>query len=527
LPKKGKILDDKNSREPISALQSTKPSRAVSFLYAAMVALTLGIATFTFVNDYQRTQQDIETRAEAYAISMATDVRWYVDVARQTLRRTADRIQQGSRTDISDVVSDAISDLPDGVVVAIYDADGSSRAFLGAKPLPVNIKDRPYFQDLQSGRDWVFSNVIADRVTHTKTFAIGLALRDGDIFTGAVVAYAPMNVFRDAWLKVGGERSNAFIVHREGWITARLPAVDSEIYDTRLPSSFTNMFKGAPTGSYWAEASPIDGVPRVVGFATVPSTPLVAAIGLSPEFEISALWRRVLVSLAILAPILFLLGYASWRIRKLIHQQEATALSLSKALATNEKFLLEIHHRVKNNLQSALSLIRLHVKSPEIMAEIEPRITAMAKVHEHIYRSDDLVSVAAPGYLTDIAEQIIFTASTPITLKTEIADVQLPSDVAMPVGQLLNEAIINAVKYGFTDKKTGTISINLSVDDHEQATLTVHNNGLPFSPAQKAGIGSRLMPAFAQQINGVFEMTSDENGVTVQLKFPLPDLRQG
>lgn len=491
-----------------------------------MVALTLGIAAFTFLTDYLRTQKNLEMRAEAYAIAIATDVRWYVDVARQTLRRTADRIQQGNTADIPEVVSDAISDLPDGVVVAIYDANGASRGFIGAKPLPVSIQDRRYFQELQGGQDWIISNVIADRVTQTKTFAIGLALREGTKFTGAVVAYAPMDVFRDAWLKVGGTHSNAIILHRSGWITARLPPDDSPVYDTQLPELTISNFTGSTTGTYWAEPSLIDGVSRVLGFASVPSTPLIAVIGLSPDDDIAALWLRVMVSLAILAPILILLGYASLRIRNLMSQQEKTAQDLSKALATNEKFLLEIHHRVKNNLQSALSLIRLHVKSPEVIAEIEPRITAMAKVHEHIYRSDDLVSVAAPSYLTDIAEQIIFTASTPITLKTDIADVQLPSDVAMPVGQLLNEAIINAVKYGFTDENSGVISIGLSVDDNAQATLIVHNNGLPLSPTQKAGIGSRLMPAFAQQINGTFEMTSDESGVTVKLQFPLSGLSQ-
>src|SRR5690606_23070179 len=114
----------------------------VAILYAAMAAVALGIALVNFKLDFDTTRNDVEQRARAYAVSMATDVRWYVDVARQTLRRTAERLQNSPTDDSTLVLSQALSELPDGVVVVVYDAAGNSRTFLGQASQLVNIADR-------------------------------------------------------------------------------------------------------------------------------------------------------------------------------------------------------------------------------------------------------------------------------------------------------------------------------------------------------------------------------------------------
>lgn len=485
-----------------------------------MALLAALIAIVYFLADYKNTKAEIEDRAEAYAVSMATDVRWYIDVAKQTLNRAADRYRQNPTDDLKAALSEALSDLPAGVVLAIYNSDGESQAFRGVSSRPTSVADRRYFLELKEGKDWTVSNLIADRVTGTKTFAIGLALRNGSTFEGAVVAYAPMHVFSESWLSVGGAQSNAFLVHDQGWITARLPPIDSDVYDHPVSMEFVSTFTGAKKGSYWARVSPIDGIERVLGFARVPSTPLIAVIGVSPQRYMAALWRRISLIVAILTPILLLLGYASWRIRKLIRQLETTTIDLEAALAKNEMFMLEIHHRVKNNFQSALSLVRRFVSSREVVAEIEPRIFAMVAVHEHIYKGDRLTSISARHYLTEIAKSIVFASPNTITLKTDIADIQLTSELAMPLGQLLNEAMINAVKYGFGDGRSGTVSVDLSVNDAGKATMTIWNDGAPLPTDRRSGIGSRLMPAFAAQIGGTLETASTEDGVKVTVHFP-------
>lgn len=500
-------------------LAAKSNGQLVEALYAAMVVVSLGIALVGFRLDYEKTLDDIEHRARAYSISMATDVRWYVDVARQTLHRTIDRLEDAPQSLENNVLSQALSELPAGVVIALYDAAGDSRAFIGYASAPINISDRHYFQELRGGEEWVISNLIADRVTGTKTFAIGISLYENGQFSGAAVAYAPMRVFSESWLSVGGTNSNAFLVHHDGWITARLPPIDSEVYDAPVAKEFVDSFS-EDNGSYWAAPSPIDGIERVLGYARVPSSPVVAVIGISPAEQLAQFWWRVAVSLLILTPILVILGLASWRIRNLIAEQERTADELASSLKRNEELFIEIHHRVKNNLQSVLSLIRALVKDRESVAAIEPRILAMAAVHEHIYGHNDFVVGNAANYISDIAQKVIYASSGNLGLTTDIADIELPSKVMMPLGQLLNEAIINAVKYGYSDGRRGNITIHLDADVHDLVTLTIHNDGDPLPKNAEKGMGSRLLGAFATQLGGTIDTASTEQGVTLTVQFP-------
>lgn len=494
----------------------------IAFLYAALVTLALGIAAISFIFDYQRTRDELENRVEAYAVSLATDVRWYAEVARQTLSRVAAQLAPTAQgMDSTGTLTAALSDLPAGVNIVIYDAEGNSRQYVGVAARPVNVSDRQYFARLRDGQNWVISNLITDRLTGNKTFAIGLALRSGGVFQGAAVAYAPPDILNHAWLGIGGDMSNAFLVHRDGWITARLPTIDTEVYDNAVSQDFVANFTAAPNGVYWAEASPIDGVARVLGYAAVPSSPLIAVIGVDPRVELGQFWSRVAVTLATLTPILILLGFASGRMRLLADQQEEIARKLATSLARNESLLLEIHHRIKNNLQSVLSLVRTQVRDPAILAEIEPRIAAMVSVHEHIYRNVDFVEAPARSYITDIASKVIYASSGQIRVETAIADVELPSEIVMPIGQLVNEALINAVKYGYPDGRSGTISIRMDVDESGMAELSIHNDGDPLPERKANGIGRRLMESFAAQARGTLHTKSSADGVTVSLKFPL------
>ncbi|RYE06981.1 MAG: hypothetical protein EOP22_19570 [Hyphomicrobiales bacterium] len=496
--------------------------RFVWLLYGTLAAIALGIALLNLALDYQRTRDELAQRVEAYGQSMALDVRWYVEVARQSLSRVIEKVAQTEPQHYSDVLASATSDLPDGVVIAIYDAAGKSLAFMGLDSGPVEVADRVYFQELRGGRSWVISNLLADRVTGTKTFAVGLRIHDADgAFRGAAIAYAPMRVFSEAWLAVGGDASNAFLVHEEGWLTARLPPLDSEVYDRPVSAEFVASFTGQPSGAYWAPVSPIDGIVRVLGYARVPGTPLVAVIGVNPEEQLVPFWRRAAVVLGILSPILVALGIASWRITTLMGRQEATARQLSASSARNEQLLLEIHHRIKNNLQSVMSLVRTQVRDPAIVAGIAPRISAMAAVHEHLYKHVDFSAIRAPEYIDDIARKVIYASANNLQLKTDIADVELPNRIVMPVGQLVNEAIINAAKYGYPDGKAGTIDIRMSVDQSGMASLTIHNDGAPLPADRRDGLGSRLMSAFAAQMSGTVDITSDATGVTVRTQFPL------
>lgn len=502
--------------------QNVSRHSLITLLYVALVALSVIITVFHFVVDYHQTRRELEEKVEAYSLSMATDIRWYVDVVEQTLARVSEHLEsvRAGATE-SSLFAQSLGELPDGVVVAVYDETGSSVVFLGQTSNPVSVSDRQYFQDIRAGEQLVFSSLISDRVTGNMTFAIGVPLVEDGVFRGAAVAYAPMETFSRSWLGVGGTGSNAFVVHRTRGISARLPAVESAAYEMPFDREFVETFFVSERGRYWAPVSPIDGVARVLGYSVVPNTPLSAVIGLDPNEAFSGYWNRLLITFAILLSILAVLGLFARKVRRLIIELEDSAAALARSNERNNTLLLEIHHRVKNNLQSALALFRLHVKDKQIVADIEPRINAMVAAHEHIYNSDALGAVSANSYITYLARKTLFAVSKDIDLTTSIPEVPLDDKVLMPLGQLINEVVINAAKYGYPDGRHGVVDIRLTVDSDEVATLTIHNDGDPIPHMVSRGLGSRLISAFAGQLCGEVTTFSDSSGVTVTLKFPL------
>lgn len=503
---------------------SRSGGRFLGFLYFMLVVLVTLITTTNLVTDYARTRADLEQRVTAYAQSMATDIRWYLEVAWQTLDRTAAALKSlTDKAEITAAVETSQAELPEGVSILVYDANGHAIAGSHYDGTPIEILDRHYFQELKDGKEEVISHLLTDRMTGAATFAVARALHAEDgSFAGAIATYAPMPLLSAAWLSIGGTNSNAFIVHEDGWLTGRMPPVPTDIYDNPVSQEFVSNFTRAERGVYWAPVSPIDGIDRVLGYAKTAGSPLIAVVGIDPESYFADFWHRVLITIATLLPVLLFLGVATRRSQAIMRRQEETARQLGISHARNETLLLEIHHRVKNNLQTVMALVRSQVKDPAILNEISPRISAMSAVHEHIYRNVDFLETAAPDYLTDIAQKVIYAAGRDLRLRTDIEDITLPGAAMMPLGQLVNEAITNAIKYGYADGRQGTISITLRREENSRARLTIHNDGDPPVDHQEQGLGRRLMTSFAAQLQGEVETLSDADGVSVILRFPVP-----
>ncbi|MBX3598947.1 MAG: hypothetical protein KF874_15395, partial [Rhizobiaceae bacterium] len=443
----------------------------------------------------------------------------YVDVARQTLGRISQTVQDLPHGQIQSLLASNAMDLPLGVVIMVYDEEGIS-----VGPYPINaeqisIADRQYFSDIKAGKSWSISNLIVDRLTGSKTFAVAIALKQKERFSGAIVAYAPMSVLADAWLGASGRQSNAFLVHKDGWISARLPPVDSDVYDTKVSQEFVQSFAGA-RGAYLAEPSPIDGIARVLGYAEVPNTPLIAVVGLSRSEHLKPFWFQVKINIVLLLPMLALLFYAARKVRTLVEENDLASARLARSLKRNEGLLLEIHHRIKNNLQSVSSLVRLHVKDANVATELNQRIAGMAAVHEHIYRNETFADTSAREFIVSIVRKVLFSTSANHEVAFSLADIHLRDEKLMPIGQLLAEAIMNACKYGYPDGRKGILSISLASVSDDMAELSIHNDGVPLGDASGQGLGNRLMRLFAEQLGGDLQVSSNDAGVTITVRFP-------
>ena len=281
----------------------------------------------------------------------------------------------------------------------------------------------------------------------------------------------------------------------------------------------------APSGTY-AAVSQIDGISRIVGYRTVEGTDLIATATVGEAEALAAFWRNTATTLLLAVPSAAGLAIVSIWIALLLHRDAKRREDLTKALDTNQLLFREIHHRVKNNLQSIQSLVTLQNIPAEAKLDMRSRIAAMAAVHEHLYRSDHYDQVEAAQYIPAIVDPLLHTYGADRRVEYRIESLTIDHDHATPLGLIVNELVSNALKYAFPATDTGTISISLERAENGWARLTVTDDGVGFDPETTSlGMGRRLITGITSQLQGTsrYERTEGGTGSRFVLDFPLED----
>jgi two-component system, sensor histidine kinase PdtaS len=132
---------------------------------------------------------------------------------------------------------------------------------------------------------------------------------------------------------------------------------------------------------------------------------------------------------------------------------ERTNTELTRKNHEVQTLLREIHHRVKNNLQIISSLLRLQARKISDEATLEAlrtgqaRVRSMALLHQRLYQGDELKNIPMKAYLTDLTQSLLDAYKvdeTHIHLNTDLADLALDVDVAVPIGLIVNELMTNS-----------------------------------------------------------------------------------
>jgi len=221
--------------------------------------------------------------------------------------------------------------------------------------------------------------------------------------------------------------------------------------------------------------------------------------------------------------------------RQQIDSKNLTLESLNhdQALLLREKEWLvrEIHHRVKNNLQTTIGL--LHMQSSYLTNEqaltairsSQHRLQAMSLIHQRLYQSEDMTNVEMSSYITEL---IVFLKESyrgidNIYFDLQIDPVVLDISLAIPLGLIVNEAITNVIKYAFPDARTGIVTVLLQAAGGEDYTLRIADNGvgLPAHADQipgKGSLGLDLMRGLTDQIQGNFHIQS-QSGTKITIIF--------
>jgi two-component sensor histidine kinase len=185
------------------------------------------------------------------------------------------------------------------------------------------------------------------------------------------------------------------------------------------------------------------------------------------------------------------------------------------ALQQNELLFKELSHRVKNNLQSIISILTLqrpHLKEPllkEYMQETIKRICSISLIHEKLQESDAVAKVALSSYLESLSNEFkSFNAKLEIDVSCD-SDLYLGVEKTTPLGLIINELISNSVKHAFDDIQTSKIEISL-VKNGQEYTFTYSDNGKGYVNATES-LGALLIKTLSEtQLKGIYTISSDE-----------------
>ncbi len=210
---------------------------------------------------------------------------------------------------------------------------------------------------------------------------------------------------------------------------------------------------------------------------------------------------------------------------------ERHARALEESLAQKEALLKEVHHRVKNNLQVISSLLSLEaaksVSSGDaaVFTDLQNRVRAIAGVHENLYQSEDLACIGFREYMETLVAGLMTSFTMPqdkVRIDIGAGDLDLPADLAVPIGLIVTELVSNSFKHAFPGERKGVVRINFVGTGTDRPMLIVSDDGqgLPgdFFCERDKGMGLGIVEVLARQVEARMSIEG-RNGTTVTFEF--------
>lgn len=205
---------------------------------------------------------------------------------------------------------------------------------------------------------------------------------------------------------------------------------------------------------------------------------------------------------------------------------------IKTSLREKEVLLREIHHRVKNNLQTISSLLRLQIRLidedryGEIFRDIQNRIQVISLVHEKLYRSKDIANIDINDYIDSLVKVILQSHGATagrISVNVEHNDISFDIDKAVTCGLIVNELVSNAVKYAFPGNRNGEVMVAIRPLSDNEIELIVSDNGIGMQEdldiKKVESLGLQLVVILSEeQLKGKIELNRTE-GTEFRIKF--------
>ncbi|MBD8064505.1 hypothetical protein IC608_03335 [Devosia sp. PTR5] len=474
-----------------------------------------GLFSFFILRGVEQTGQQLEAESQAAAQVVATNGGWMAQLARQTLLRVDASL--GPFLDLqNEQLKNAVGSLPTGVNVYVVDESGDTKFATVPGMGTINVADRRYFAEVRQGMPFYTSGLMISRLHGENIFIFVKRIERNGAFRGAVLVSFNSKLLQEFWASLDlGAGSTVSLVRIDGELMARYPQPDGpvDLSDSVLIAQYLPQ---APVGTYVSKASPVDGVARVVSYRLIPDTRILALASIATEPRWAAFRTAVWTVILIVAPIVLgLMGGWFW-VLQLLRRDRRQREDLQKALETNTLLFREIHHRVKNNLQSVQSLVRMQEMPTSAKVDLQSRLTAMVAMHEHIYRHDRYEEIDASELIPVVVDDVVRSYGSHVEVSYDLSSLPVDRDHLTPLSLLLAELVTNALKYAFPDNREGRIAISLEPAGEGRCLLRVSDNGVGMAeplPGAPQSMGMRLIRGVVAQMAGHYAFTVDNGTI--------------
>jgi two-component sensor histidine kinase len=203
-------------------------------------------------------------------------------------------------------------------------------------------------------------------------------------------------------------------------------------------------------------------------------------------------------------------------------------------LADLETALAEAIHRARNDLHAVIAMLRLQANAaadPAVRTALlaaEARVRALSNLNARLDAQAEGVETAIgsvaflDGLTADLRD--MHFGQRPVALDVRAEPHRIALVHAKPLGLILNELVVNALKYAFPEDRPGTISIDFRGRGSDYV-LTVLDDGVGVdraAPSRGTGLGRRMVRALASQVGGTFEVRPGKDGIGTECTVRWP-----
>ncbi|MCF7868223.1 MAG: hypothetical protein K9N09_05935 [Candidatus Cloacimonetes bacterium] len=216
-----------------------------------------------------------------------------------------------------------------------------------------------------------------------------------------------------------------------------------------------------------------------------------------------------------------------------ITKQKKAEIERNDLLKEKEILLKEVHHRIKNNMTTIESLLRLHRRqlidseSKSALLDAGNRVKSMRILYDKLFKSDNFRDIHAKDYLSSLIDEVVgvFSQKDKIKIEKDIHDFKISAKLVFPLGIIINELITNVMKYAFPEQQTNVLKFQAE-EISGKVRIIIQDNGvgLPedFNLQKSTGFGLQLVNLLVEQLQAELNIENG-NGTKFIIEFNLSD----